>query len=132
MEQQNLSSESLQLIANLINDKNADLKAHFATEIRMVKTTVQENHKLAVETRDLQKITNGRVNALDNEVYGFVDKNNNRIKGREGLLFKVSEIENWRWMYGDWKVPLAIFVLTTALYIKESRGFMIKIIDKIF
>jgi len=130
--EQHISSESLQLIANLIKDKNADLKEHFDVQLRMIKTTVQENHNLAIETRDLQKITNGRVNMLENEMYGFVDKNNSRIKGREGLLFKINEVEKWKWVYKNWKVPLAIFLFTTAIYVKESRDFMIKLMDKIF
>ena len=74
-----LSTDSLNFIANLINEQKADLKEHFANELRMIKTTVQENHNLAVETRDLQKITNGRVNKLDDAVFGEYDKNCNKV-----------------------------------------------------
>jgi len=129
--EQHISPESLRLIADLINDKNNDLKDHFANEIRMVKTTVQENHNLAVESRDLIKITNGRVNKLEDGFYGELDKNGKIIKGREGLLFDMEKIKKWHWLYSDWRVIASIFILTTAVYIKESRDFMIKIIDKI-
>jgi len=130
--EQHLSNESLQLIANLINDKNADLKEHFDVQLRMVKTTVQENHNLATETRDLQKVTNGRLNRVEDDLYGAFDKNCNKIPGREGLLSDFGRLKKWSWLYSDWRVAAMIFTITTAVYVKESRDFMIKIIDKIF
>jgi len=141
--EQHISPESLQLIANLINDKNKDLKDYFQTkhddlmqhmsdQIRMVKLTVQENHEVAVEGRDYGKLTNGRVTKLEDTVYGEFDKNCNKIKGREGLRDDLDKIKKWQWLYSDWKVLAAIWIGTTALYVEQSRNFMIKIIDKIF
>jgi len=130
--EQHISPESLQLIASLINDKNNDLKEHFDVQLRMVKTTVQENHNLAVESRDLIKITNGRVNKLEDKLYGELDNHGNIIAGREGLMHDFEKVKKWRWLYSDWRIIASIFILTTAVYIKESRDFMIKIIDKIF
>ena len=126
-----LSTDSLNFIANLINEQKADLKAHFANELRMIKTTVQENHNLAIETRDLQKITNGRVNKLDDAVFGEYDKNCNKVKGREGLIHDINKVKYWSWFYSSWKTP-AVFLLTlTAIYIEESRLIIVDIINKI-
>lgn len=98
--EQHLSPESLQLIANLINDKNRDLKEHLESkyedlynhiskEIRMVKTTVQENHAIASETRELARKTNGRVTKVENEIYGERDHAGDVIKGKEGIINKM-------------------------------------------
>jgi len=130
--EQHLSNESLQLIANLINDKNADLKEHFDVQLRMVKTTVQENHNLASETVRLQNITNGRVNKIEDALYGVLDSRGNVVAGKEGIVSDVGKIKKWSWLYSDWRVAAILFAITTAVYVKESRDFIITILDKIF
>lgn len=126
-----LSPESIKLIANLINDKNEDLKQHFATEIRMLKTTLQDTHQIASETREFAKKTNGRVTRVEDDIYGAVDKNGKTVKGREGIIFDLNKVKVWDWLYDDWKIPLLLALLFVAISIEESREFMMKIIDKI-
>ena len=128
----NLSTEDVQLIAGLINDKYDDLTKHMSKEIRMVKTTVQDNHTVAIETRDLAKKTNGRVTRLENETYGEVDTHGKIIRGREGMLDSINLIERWKWVYKYWQVPATITLLFLALAVPQSRDYIINIIDKIF
>ena len=137
--EQHLSPDSLRLIAELINDKNEDLKTHIQDRIRMVKMTSQDNNNkmselkiIITETRDLQRITNGRVNKIEDDLYGAIDKNGNKVTGRDGLINDIGQIKKWKWIYKDWRIPAAIAIGFIALFIQGSREYMIKIIDKIF
>jgi hypothetical protein len=121
---QNISPESLQLIANLINDKNDDLKKHVSDQIRMVKTTVQENHAVSIEARDYGKETNGRVTRLEDEIYGEYDPKNKIIKGKEGVLFYIDEVKKLRFTYKTWRHIAFTFLVLCALFIRESREFI--------
>lgn len=127
----NLTTEDVQLIAGLINDKFTDLAKHVSKEIRMVKTTVQANHSISIEARDLGKMTNGRVSKLEDDIYGEIDKHGNIQTGKEGILHGFLYVEKWKWIYKYWQVPALITLFFTALYIKESRDFIIRIMDKI-
>ena len=92
-----------------------------SNEIRMVKTTVQENHAVSVESRDYGKITNGRVTKLEHTVDGEKDTNGKIIKNREGILHDLNKIKKWSWFYSNWKIPVGFILLSSAIFIKESR-----------
>ena len=139
MGEQTLSNDSLMLIAKLINDKNEDLKIHIQDQIRMVKMTSQDNNnkmtelkEIITETRDLQKITNGRVNKIEDDVYGTTDKHGDVIKGKEGLIHDINTIKKWNWFYKDWKIPTAFTAAMLFLFVEQSRNLMVKIIEKLF
>ena len=129
---QSLSPESIQLIANLINEKNEDLKDHMSDQIRMVKLTVQENHKVALETRDLAKRTNGRVSKLEDEVYGETDTNGKIIPGKEGMVFHLNLVKKWKWFYKNWHFPVGLLAFVLSLQIPSFKKIVDSIIDKIF
>lgn len=128
---QDLSPESIKLIASLINNKNEDLdkvlKARHESlenKIRMIKTTVQENHAVSIEGRDLGRKTNGRVTKLENEIYGEIDTHGNLIKGKEGTTFYLNEIKKLRFTYKTWRHVVITTLILSALFIKESREFI--------
>ena len=81
-----LTGDDILLISDLIEKNSEKTMKHVSTQIRMVKTTVQENHSVSTETRDLAKKTNGRVTKLEDEIYGEVDIHGDTIKGKEGIL----------------------------------------------
>jgi len=83
-------------------------------EIKTVGVTATSTEKQAT-------ITNGRMTKVEGILHGEFDSNCQPIKGREGVLKKLSEIEKYRPIYRNSMTIVAIFLMMCFMFIKESR-----------
>jgi hypothetical protein len=74
-----------------------------------------------VSTNKQAHLTNGNVLKINNTVFGEKDCNGEIIKGREGMVHDISEIKKYRLIYKKPITIVAIFLVMTAIFVKESR-----------
>lgn len=122
------STDNIKMITELISKGNTDIKEHFNTQLRMLKLTTSETHKVAVETRELAKKTNGRVSKLEDVIYGEINpKTLKPIEGKYGLICLVEKYKK-----NGIKIAAASILGLLSLEIPQFKTFIMKIIDKIF
>lgn len=122
------STDDIKMITELISKGNIDIKEHFNTQLRMLKLTTSETHKVAVETRELAKKTNGRVSKLEDVIYGEINpKTLKPIEGKYGLICLVEKYKK-----NGIKIAAASILGLLSFEIPQFKTFIMKIIDKIF
>lgn len=117
-------------IIDLFLAQNKEIKEHFNTQVRTLQEVHEVNHnsllKEIKETKANTEVTNGRVNKIEDDLYGEKDVHGNIKKNQEGIVHNLNEIKKYRWFYKNWKIPVVIFLLTTWLFVKESRDLTIQ------